>query len=73
MPQDLIRIFVGYDPREAEHFWGRMSALSGGGGNSAIEGFLSTHPTDQARIAQIRELLPQAMQLYAAATAVESP
>lgn len=55
---------AGYDPREAERFWRRMSDLSGGGGNSAIEGFLSTHPTDEARIAQIRELLPEALRLY---------
>jgi len=64
---------AGYDPREAERFWGRMSGLSGGGGGSALEGFLSTHPTDQARIAQIRELLPEAMKLYEAADAVENP
>lgn len=64
---------AGYDPREAEHFWGRMNQLSGGGGGGSLEAFLSTHPTDQARIAQIRELLPQALQLYQASGAVGNP
>jgi predicted Zn-dependent protease len=64
---------AGYDPREAEHFWGRMSRLSGGGSGSSLEAFLSTHPTDQDRIAQIRELLPEALKLYEASDRVENP
>ncbi|MCA8982001.1 MAG: M48 family metallopeptidase [Planctomycetes bacterium] len=68
----LYMAAAGYDPREAERFWGRMSALSGGGGSS-LEAFLSTHPTDQDRIAQIRELLPEAMRLYEASEAVGNP
>lgn len=64
---------AGYDPREAEAFWRRMSELSGGGGGSALDSFLSTHPTDQSRIAQIRELLPEAMKLYQASGAAQNP
>lgn len=68
----MIMAGAGYDPREAAEFWGRMAALSGGGG-SAIDEFLSTHPTDGARIAQIEELLPEALALYDASQAPKNP
>ncbi len=55
---------AAYDPREAEFFWQRMSAL---GGSDTIE-LLSTHPSDDTRIEQIRAKLPEAMALYEAAT-----
>ncbi|MGK7345325.1 MAG: M48 family metallopeptidase [Candidatus Nitrospinota bacterium M3_3B_026] len=53
---------AGYDPREAERFWRRFSdwAKEKGAG-SKIE-FLSTHPTDERRISQIRGLLPRALE-----------
>ena len=60
---------AGYDPREAAEFWGRMAALGGGGG---IE-FLSTHPSNENRINQIQELLPEVMPLYEAALAGGPP
>ena len=56
-----IMAMAGYDPREAVEFWGRMAALGGGG--APIE-FLSTHPSNENRIAQIRELLPEVLPLY---------
>jgi predicted Zn-dependent protease len=52
---------AGFDPREAISFWERMSHASSGG--KPLE-FMSTHPSDQTRIAQLKALLPQAMQLY---------
>lgn len=51
---------AGYDPRKAVEFWQRMAAQSGG----APPEFLSTHPSDETRIAQIQELLPDAMAEY---------
>lgn len=57
---------AGYDPSCAPGFWERFSGLKAGG--EPME-FLSTHPSDQRRAAQLRELLPQAMQHYEAAEA----
>jgi predicted Zn-dependent protease len=53
---------AGYDPREAELFWQRMSEGKGGGPPE----FLSTHPSDETRIKQIRDLLPEALEEYRA-------
>ena len=55
---------AGYDPREAVAFWERMGKLSGAG--AQIE-FLSTHPSNAGRIAQIESLLPSVIPLYEAA------
>lgn len=52
---------AGYQPRAARDLWVRMSELSGG--NQKIE-FLSTHPSDTTRIAQIEGWLPEAQQYY---------
>lgn len=53
---------AGYDPREAIAFWKRMSAATGSGGKPPE--FMSTHPTDRTRIAQLEELLPAAEAEY---------
>jgi predicted Zn-dependent protease len=57
----VFMAMAGYDPNAAINFWERMSAQKGGG--SPPE-FLSTHPSDQTRIRQIREYLPEAMRYY---------
>ncbi|NWG70796.1 MAG: M48 family metallopeptidase [Parvularculaceae bacterium] len=44
---------AGYDPNEALKFWTKMSSA---GGQKPPE-FLSTHPSDATRIAQIREII----------------
>jgi len=49
---------AGYDPNEAINFWQRMEKS---GGQKPPE-FLSTHPSDNTRIEQIRAFLPEAMQ-----------
>ncbi len=59
-----IMATAGYDPREAVNFWERMAALSGG--SAPIE-FLSTHPSNESRIQQIRDLLPEVIPIYEAA------
>lgn len=51
---------AGYDPAAAIGFWERMSKI---GGDRPPE-FLSTHPSDQTRIAQIKEWLPEARSYY---------
>ena len=53
---------AGYDPREAVAFWQRFKAYKGSGGS--VPAFLSTHPTDDRRIAQLERLLPDAIKEY---------
>jgi predicted Zn-dependent protease len=56
----LFMAMAGYDPREALAFWQRMADQSS---DQGLE-LLSTHPSNQRRIDQIRELLPEALKLY---------
>lgn len=51
---------AGYDPREALEFWKRMAAQAQG---ERIE-LLSTHPSDETRIADLERLLPEALGEY---------
>lgn len=53
---------AGYDPRQAIVLWQNMQSVGGGG----VE-FLSTHPSDETRIARLRALMPRAMAAYQAA------
>jgi predicted Zn-dependent protease len=52
---------AGYNPREAIPFWQRME--KGSVGNKPPE-FLSSHPSDANRIAQINKYLPEALKCY---------
>ena len=52
---------AGYDPNAAVDFWTRMSQNKGG---AAPPEFLSTHPSDETRIADIKKHLPEALQYY---------
>ena len=56
----ILMAKAGYDPREALAFWQRMEASAGG----APPEFLSTHPSGQTRIAQIKQWLPEVLPLY---------
>lgn len=51
---------AGYNPNTAVAFWERM-AKEGSGSGFAL---LSTHPSDQKRIADIKAFLPTAMKYY---------
>ena len=53
---------AGYDPAEAITFWQRMTAATSHGGKPPA--FLSTHPPDEQRIAQLQALLPAAERIY---------
>jgi predicted Zn-dependent protease len=57
----IFMAMAGYDPRAALDFWKRMASEKHGG---APPQFLSTHPSDEARIRKIGEELPDAMRYY---------
>lgn len=52
---------AGYNPNEAVPFWQRMAAASGG---QKPPEFLSTHPSDEKRIATLQQLMPEALSYY---------
>ena len=56
----IFLAMAGYDPHESITFWERMSASSA---NAPME-FMSTHPSDANRIAQLKKILPEALQYY---------
>jgi predicted Zn-dependent protease len=57
----IFMAMAGYDPGEAIPFWLRMSAKAGG---QKPPEFMSTHPSDETRIRDIKALLPEAMKYY---------
>jgi len=57
----IFMAMAGYDPQQSIAFWERMSAGKGG---QAPPEFLSTHPSDQTRIANIKSHLPEALKYY---------
>jgi predicted Zn-dependent protease len=57
----IFMAIAGYDPREAITFWERMAKTKNG--KAGLE-FLSTHPSDETRIEQIRKKIPEATQYY---------
>jgi predicted Zn-dependent protease len=58
----IFMAMAGYDPGQAIPFWQRM-ANQKDGKNTPPE-FLSTHPSDETRIKEIKSMLPEAMQYY---------
>ena len=57
----ILMAVAGYDPQAAIGVWERMKARSGG--PKAPE-WLSTHPADATRLADIRHWMPEAMKYY---------
>ena len=55
----IFMTMAGYDPNDAVTFWQRMASQ----GNAAPMEFLSTHPSDENRIANLKKLIPE-MQKY---------
>lgn len=59
----LLMARAGYDPREAIGFWKRFAAYNAKRGGRP-PAFLSTHPVDEQRIAQLERLMPRALAEY---------
>ncbi|OQW63094.1 MAG: peptidase [Nitrospira sp. ST-bin5] len=57
----LLAADAGYDPRESVGLWERMAQLSSGEGPGE---FLSTHPSHDTRIDQLKSWMPEAMAIY---------
>jgi predicted Zn-dependent protease len=56
---------AGYDPKEAIAFWQRFADYNREEGGGKPPEFLSTHPVDARRIAELKALLPRAEAEYA--------
>ncbi len=56
----ILMAKAGYDPRQAIEFWKRMRDAK----SSAPPEFLSTHPSDQRRINDLKKHLPEALTHY---------
>ncbi len=54
-------IMAGYKPQEAVNVWIRMSAQN----SNNVPEFLSTHPSHETRIADLKEYLPTAISFAA--------
>jgi predicted Zn-dependent protease len=54
---------AGYDPNAAISLWQKMAKLSGGGSGPE---WLSTHPSDETRISNLKQMVPKVMPFYQA-------
>ena len=61
----ILMAIAGYNPDDAVPFWQRMSSLGGAG----VPEFLSTHPSDTTRIANLQKWIPEAKEKAAKITA----
>jgi predicted Zn-dependent protease len=57
----ILMAKAGYNPSAALDFW---QAMAEGKGGASMPEFLSTHPADQTRIADIKKWLPEALSYY---------
>jgi predicted Zn-dependent protease len=58
----IFTAMAGYNPREAIPLWERMKKMSEG--SQRPPEFLSTHPTEENRIAKLQQLMPEALKYY---------
>lgn len=63
----ILMAKAGYDPRVSVELWERMEKKDGGKG--APPEFLSTHPSYETRIQQLRSFIPEALTYYQASGA----
>jgi predicted Zn-dependent protease len=56
----VFAAMAGYDPNAAIEFWQRMAAI---GGQKPPQ-ILSTHPSDETRIADLKAFMPEALKYY---------
>ncbi len=66
----MLMAKAGYDPREAVTLWKAFAAEKKEKGSVTFE-YLSTHPSDEKRVAQIQKYMPDAMEHYYRATGTE--
>jgi len=57
----IFTAMAGYNPQEAIPLWQRMQQMSNG---QRPPEFLSTHPTEENRIARLKSLMPEALKYY---------
>jgi predicted Zn-dependent protease len=55
---------AGYDPEAAVQFWQRFMQYNQQQGGSGTPAFLRTHPTDEKRIQQLQQWMPEAKAQY---------
>ena len=60
----IFAAMAGYDPNTAIKFWQRMSQASSGSTAGLLQSYLSSHPSDEKRMNDIRGWLPEAMKYY---------
>jgi predicted Zn-dependent protease len=58
----VFMAIAGYNPEAAVEFWQRMAQVSAG--TARPPEFLATHPSDQRRIKDIQDFLPEAKKYY---------
>lgn len=63
----IFAAMAGYDPQVATSFWQRMAAQGSGSG-----GLFSDHPSDETRIKNIQEWMPEALTYYKPKTSTTS-
>lgn len=56
----IFAAMAGYDPNKAIDFWQRMAAMS----SSNTSEIFSDHPSDEKRIAALKNVIPEAMNYY---------
>lgn len=62
----ILMAKAGYDPREAPRFWQRFAEHKHG---EQLHEFLSTHPSDATRAADLEAMMPEAIAAYEASPA----
>ena len=55
----ILMAIAGYNPQLSINFWQRMATVTG-----KMPEFISTHPSDSRRIAEIQKYIPEAMRYY---------
>lgn len=64
----VFAALAGYDPQVAISFWQRMAS----GNSNQTATWMSSHPSDEKRIADIQKHMPEALAYYKSATGVTS-
>lgn len=64
----IFMAMAGYNPEESITFWERMSS-----GTSSGSDMLSTHPSDEKRIKQLKGRMPEALKYYTGTKSTTTP